>query len=105
MSSAQALDWDGWYRIDIGEADIDFAADVRTARLEIDFEQCREETGGCQAGTVTIRADSGTVQLTSRADGSTHLDVSGATIEARFGPRVGSCDGLVNFAATVKTIP
>lgn len=105
MSQATAIDWDGWYRIDIRDAQIEMEADAGAVRLELDFEHCQEETGPCQSGIVVVRADPGDVRLASTGEGSTRVDVSGATLEAELNRQKGACDGLVDFSATLRADP
>lgn len=105
MSGATALDWDGWYRIDIREAGVRLDVDAGAARLEVDFEQCHEETGHCQSGLVVVRAGPGAVRLAPTGDGSTRVEVSAGTLVATVDRRKGSCDEFVDFSATLKVLP
>jgi hypothetical protein len=105
MGGATAIDWDGWYRIDIGDAAVELDAEAGSVRLELDFEHCAEETGRCQPGIVVVRGQPGNVRMTSTEDGSTRLDVAGAALEVELNRQKGTCDGLVDFSAALRASP
>ena len=101
MEASAAADWDGWYRIDIGDAEVELEAGADGARLDVEFDRCEPGTNRCQAGVLAVRSEPSQTRLTSAADGSTRLEVSGGSLEADLGGQAGTCDGLIDFSARV----